>query len=140
MTCHPPLRPPCPHSTAAVLAAVLAAALTAAPAFAAPSRPGVPPPAPPQQAQTRPANGYVRVWKPGDHIARYDFHLLTAYRRYDLPPPPQGQAYVQLGNQVLRADLSDLRVVASVGPTIEILGAIRPGQKAPEAPQRKSTS
>lgn len=65
---------------------------------------------------------YERVWRTGDRIGRFNFHLLTAYRRYRLPEPPAGQAYVALGTQVLRVDTQNWKVVASVGSVDKILG------------------
>lgn len=141
MTCSPALRR---RAVVATAAASMILALGAAPTLAGPPasspRPmlrsdtakiaqetaAAPAPAP---AQSRPATGYIRVWKAGDDIYPFNFHMLSAYRRYDLPTPPRGQVYVQLGNQVLRVKTSDWRVVAPVGKTIQLLGNVRPKKK-----------
>ncbi len=65
---------------------------------------------------------YERVWRAGDRIGSFNFHLLTSYRRYRLPSPPAGQAYVALGTQVLRVDTHNWKVVASVGKVDKIFG------------------
>lgn len=65
---------------------------------------------------------YERVWRAGDRIGSFNFHLLTSYRRYRLPSPPAGQAYVALGTQVLRVDTHNWKVVASVGKVDTIFG------------------
>ena len=65
---------------------------------------------------------YERVWRAGDKIGNFNFHLLSAYNRYKLPRPPMGQAYVALGSQVLRVNTHNWKVVASIGQVNTILG------------------
>lgn len=65
---------------------------------------------------------YERIWRTGDKIGQFNFHLITSYKRYRLPPPPAGQAYVALGTQVLRVEMRNWKVVASVGKVDKILG------------------
>ncbi|WP_102223720.1 hypothetical protein [Acidimangrovimonas sediminis] len=68
------------------------------------------------------AKRYERVWRTGDKIGQYNFRLLTAWKRYDLPSLPQGQVYVALGRQILTVNARDWVVVASVGDISAIIG------------------
>ncbi|KDB01892.1 hypothetical protein U879_20195 [Defluviimonas sp. 20V17] len=123
-----------PLSVAAVIAAALglgAGAFAGAPAQSPQPKPRPTPVAPTPSASAEDGgailnpwgNGqYERVWRAGDKIGQFNFHLIASYKRYRLPPPPSGEVYVALGTQVLRVDMRDWKVVASVGKVDTILG------------------
>lgn len=65
---------------------------------------------------------YQRVWRAGDEIGKFNYHLLTRSSRVSLPPLPAGEAYVTLGTQVLRVNTQTWKVIDSVGQVNTILG------------------
>ena len=92
------------------------AAITAAPALAKPG-------CPPGLAKRTPAcvpPGLARKgvstheWRRGDII--YDDYVIIRDRwRYDLPPLADGEAYVRVGDAILRVERETLQVIALIG-------------------------
>ncbi|MFC2967141.1 excinuclease ABC subunit A [Acidimangrovimonas pyrenivorans] len=60
-------------------------------------------------------------WREGDRIGRSDYVILRDYRRYGLPPLPDGAVYVSLGGQLLRVDADTLKVLGVVGLVRDLL-------------------
>jgi Ni/Co efflux regulator RcnB len=72
---------------------------------------------PPGQAKKDPwqrERAYHR-WHAGERIGGRDYVILRDYRRYRLPPPPDGTIYVVSGGHLLRVDPNTLMVLGIVG-------------------------
>lgn len=54
-------------------------------------------------------------WRRGDRIGGRDYVIIHDYRRYRLPPPPDGTVYVISGGQLLRVDSNTLTILGIVG-------------------------
>jgi len=113
------------------LAAALALGLGALPAVAqTPAKPTSCPPGlaakqngcQPPGLEKKGSNDYERVWRKGDRIGGFAFHIIVQYARYGLPKPPSGQFYVALGDQVLLVREDTLSVLSLVGMVNKILG------------------
>lgn len=54
-------------------------------------------------------------WHEGDRIGRNNYVIIQDYRRYRLPPPPDGTVYVVSGGQLLRVDPNTLQILGIMG-------------------------